>query len=134
MPEERIKASLLLRAIAKAIDFIIIAAAMKTVPQAGYMAGLLYLLISDGLFDGRSIGKKIVKLRVVSLSTMDSATFRDSVLRNITPAVALLFYKIPLIGWAFAVIALALEFILMLGNKDGMRLGDEIANTKVIEG
>ncbi|MDI6729017.1 MAG: RDD family protein [Thermodesulfovibrionales bacterium] len=134
MPEESTKASLLLRVIAKTLDFIIIAAAAKTIPQVGYLAGLVYLLISDGLFDGRSIGKKILRLRVISLSTGSSGTFRDSVLRNAILTAALLLYKIPLVGWLFVVVILALEFLLMLGNKDGMRLGDDIANTKVIEG
>lgn len=134
MPEDSVKASLLLRVLAKAIDFIIIAAAAKIIPQVGYLAGLVYILISDGLFDGRSLGKKILRLKVVSLSTGDSANFRDSILRNITLAAALLLYKIPLVGWLFVVAILALELILMLGNKDGLRLGDDIANTKVVEG
>lgn len=133
MPEDDVKASLLLRVIAKALDFIIIAAAAKIIPQVGYLAGLIYLLISDGLFDGRSIGKKVLKLKVTSLSTGSSATFRDSILRNTTIASALLLYKIPLVGWFLFIIILAVEFLLMLGNKDGMRLGDDIANTKVIE-
>jgi uncharacterized RDD family membrane protein YckC len=134
MPEDGVKASLLLRTIAKALDFIIIAAAAKAIPQVGYLAGFVYLLISDGLFDGRSIGKKILRLRVVSLSTETPATFRDSILRNTTVAAAMLLYMVPLAGWLFVILILALEFILMLGNRDGMRLGDDIANTKVIEG
>lgn len=134
MPEESVKASLLLRVIAKTLDFIIIAAAAKTLPQVGYLAGLVYLLISDGLFDGRSIGKKILKLRVISLSTGAPGTFRDSVLRNAILTASLLLYKIPLAGWLFVIVILTLEFLLMLGNKDGMRLGDDIANTKVVEG
>lgn len=134
MPEESIKASLLLRVIAKMLDFIIITAAAKTIPQVGHLAGIIYLLISDGLFDGRSLGKKILRLKVISLSTGSSGTFRDSVLRNTLLIAALLLYKIPLAGWLFVVVILALEFLLMLGSKDGMRLGDDIANTKVIEG
>lgn len=134
MPEDSVKASLLLRIIAKVLDFIIMAAAAKTLPQVGYLAGLIYLLISDGLFDGRSLGKKILRLKVISLSTGSSGTFRDSILRNTTLAVALLLYKVPLVGWLFVIVIIALEFLLMLGNKDGMRLGDDIANTKVIEG
>jgi uncharacterized RDD family membrane protein YckC len=110
------------------------AAAAKTLPQVGYLAGIIYLLISDGLFDGRSLGKKILRLKVISLSTGSSGTFRDSILRNTTLAVALLLYKIPLVGWLFVIVIIALEFLLMLGNKDGMRLGDDIANTEVIEG
>ena len=134
MPEDSVKASLLLRVLAKTLDFIIIAALAKTLPQVGYLAGLIYLLISDGLFDGRSLGKKILRLKVISLSTGSSGNFRDSVLRNITIAAAILLYKIPLAGWLFAVAVLVLELLLMLGNKDGMRLGDDIAITKVVEG
>lgn len=134
MPEDSVKASLLLRVIAKMLDFIVIATAASTIPQVGYFAGLIYLLISDGLFDGRSIGKKILKLRVISLSTGRAGNFRDSVLRNIPIIIALLLYKLPFIGWVFVIIILLLEFLLMLGNKDGMRLGDDIANTKVEEG
>lgn len=52
------RASLLLRAIAKTLDFIIIAAAAEVIPRAGFFAGLAYLLIGDGLFDGRSFGKR----------------------------------------------------------------------------
>ena len=134
MPADAEKASLLLRVLAKALDFVIIAVAVKTVPQAGYLAGFFYLIISDGLFDGRSIGKKIMRLRVLSVNENAAASFRDSVIRNLTFAAALLILKIPLIGWAFAAIIAAVEFLLMLGNKDGMRLGDYIAKTKVVEG
>lgn len=133
MPEDIGKASLLLRVIAKTIDILLIAVLAKLIPQVGYAGGLLYLLIGDGLFDGRSIGKKILKLKVISLSTGNSATFKDSILRNTTIAIALFLFKIPLIGWIFALIILLLEFLLILGNKEGMRLGDTLGNTKVIE-
>jgi len=125
---------LLLRVIAKLVDFIVIAAAIKTVPQVGYLAGLVYLLISDGFFDGRSLGKKVMKLKTVSLQTGNPGDFRDSIVRNITFTLALLLYKIPLLGWILAAAIIVLEFLLMLGNKDGMRLGDDLANTKVVEG
>jgi uncharacterized RDD family membrane protein YckC len=137
MPEDGSKASLLLRIIAKSLDFIVIAIAAKTIPQVGYIAGLSYLLISDGLFDGRSLGKKVIGLKVISVSAGRAGTFRDSILRNISFAVALLLLEIPLIGWLLSVVAVAifvLEFLLMLGNKEGHRLGDDIAGTKVIEG
>ncbi|WP_203472575.1 RDD family protein [Dissulfurispira thermophila] len=134
MPEESVKASLLLRVIAKLLDFIIIATVASTIPRVGYLAGLIYLLISDGLFDGRSIGKKVLKLRVISLPTGRAGNFRDSVLRNIPIIVTLLLYKLPFIGWLFVIVVFLLEFLLMLGNKEGMRLGDDIANTKVVEG
>jgi uncharacterized RDD family membrane protein YckC len=125
-------ASLLLRAIAKTLDFIIIAAAAEVIPKAGFFAGLAYLLIADGLFDGRSFGKKIIGLRVVSADADKPCSFRDSILRNSIFAIGYLLYKIPWFGWVFIVIAMVLEFIILLGSKNGMRLGDEIAKTRVV--
>src|SRR5208283_3438713 len=84
MPSDIAKANLLLRVIAKLLDFIIVATAMKAIPQVGYFAGLVYLLISDGLFDGRSVGKKIIRLKVISEGVGTPGTFRDSVIRNST--------------------------------------------------
>lgn len=134
MPEDRGKASLLLRVIAKLVDFIVIAIAVKAIPQVGYFAGLVYLLISDGLFNGRSLGKKIIRLKVISLPSGSPGSFRDSMVRNITLILSLLLFKIPLLGWIFVILILTLEFLLMLGNETGMRLGDDLANTKVVEG
>jgi len=125
-------ASLLLRAIAKTLDFIIIAAAAEVIPKAGFFAGLAYLLIADGLFDGRSFGKKIIGLRVVSADADKPCSFRDSILRNSIFAIGYLLYRIPWFGWVFIVIAMVLEFIILLGSKNGMRLGDEIAKTRVV--
>ncbi len=132
MPEENAKANLLLRVIAKTLDILIIAAVSELIPRVGYIGGVVYLLISDGLFDGKSLGKKIIKLKVISVSSGKSSSFRDSIIRNTTIVVALLLYKIPLIGWILSLAILTLEFLLMLGNKEGMRLGDILANTKVI--
>jgi len=126
------RASLLLRAIAKTLDFIIIAAAAEVIPKAGFFAGLAYLLIADGLFDGRSFGKKIIGLRVVSADADKPCSFRDSILRNSIFGIGYLLYKIPWFGWVFIVIAMVLEFIILLGSKNGMRLGDEIAKTRVV--
>jgi uncharacterized RDD family membrane protein YckC len=126
------RAGLLLRAIAKTLDFIIIAAVGEVIPKAGFFAGLAYLLIGDGLFDGRSLGKKLIGLRVVSADTGEPCSFRDSILRNSIFGIGYLLYLIPWLGWIFIVIVIVFEFIVLLGSKDGMRLGDEIAKTKVV--
>ena len=126
------RAGLLLRAIAKTLDFIIIAAVGEVIPKAGFFAGLAYLLIGDGLFEGRSLGKKLIGLRVVSADTGESCSFRDSILRNSIFGIGYLLYLIPWLGWIFIVIVIVFEFIVLLGSKDGMRLGDEIAKTKVV--
>lgn len=132
MSEEYKRAGLLLRTIAKILDFIIITAVAEVIPKAGFFAGLAYLLIGDGLFDGRSLGKKLIGIRVVSANTNEACTFRDSIFRNSIFGIGYLFYKIPWFGWIFIVIISLVEFTILLGSKDGMRLGDEIAKTKVV--
>lgn len=134
MSGELKKASLLLRVFAKALDFILIAAVTELVPKAGFYAGLSYLLISDGLFDGRSLGKRLMGLRVLSTVTGGPCSMKESILRNAPLGMGLLFYKLPLVGWIIIVIVSALEFLILLGSKEGSRIGDEIAKTMVVEG
>lgn len=131
MSKEYRGAGLLLRTVAKLLDFIIIYAALEIVPKAGFFAGLAYLLIGDGLFEGQSIGKKLIRLRVVSADTLRPCTFRDSILRNSTFAIGFLFYNWT--GWVLVGIIAALEFIFLLGSSNRTRIGDELAKSIVIE-
>lgn len=133
MSEEFKRAGLLLRTVAKLLDFIIIAAAVEILPKAGFFAGLAYLLIGDGLFDGRSLGKRVIGLKVVSAESYKSCTFRDSILRNSILGIGFLFYKMLWFGWIFFLIIAVFEYLILLGSKDGMRLGDEIAKTIVVD-
>lgn len=127
------KASLLLRVFAKVLDFIIIAVMAEVVPRSGFYAGLFYMLISDSLFEGRSLGKYLMGIRTVSLNNGTPCSVKDSIIRNSTFGVGILLSRIPLIGWIFLIIIAAFEFLVLLGSKEGMRLGDEIAKTVVIE-
>jgi uncharacterized RDD family membrane protein YckC len=133
MSEELKRAGLFIRAVAKILDFIIIAAAAELVPKAGFFAGLAYLLIGDGFFDGRSVGKKLIGLKVVSAGTYAPCTFRDSVLRNSTLGLGYFLFNVLWFGWFFILLVLVLEFIVLLGSSNGMRIGDEIAKTLVID-
>lgn len=136
------KTGILNRAIARSIDLIIAGALFEIVPRAGFFAGILYLLIADGLFDGRSIGKKLIGLKVVLVGTGDICGYRESILRNFIIAVAFslfgLLRDIPLLGVVLStivpVLILAVEGLILLGSENGMRFGDEIAKTRVIEG
>ena len=133
MSEEVKRAGLLVRTVARILDFILIAAVAEIVPKAGFFAGLAYLLIGDGLLGGQSLGKKLIGIKVISLDTQTPCTFRDSILRNCTFGIGYLFYNVLWFGWvAIAIIAL-LEFLVMLGSKERMRIGDEIAKTIVID-
>jgi uncharacterized RDD family membrane protein YckC len=133
MPEEWKRAGFLLRTIAKILDFLIIAAAVEIVPKAGFFAGLAYLLVGDGLPGGSSLGKKLMGIKVISTETNAPCSFRDSILRNSILGAGYLLFRIPWIGWIFIVIASVLEGVVLLGSRDGKRLGDEIAGTAVIE-
>jgi uncharacterized RDD family membrane protein YckC len=133
MSEEFKRAGLLLRTVAKLLDLIIIAAVVEILPKAGFFAGLAYILIGDGLFDGRSLGKRVIGLKVVSAESYKPCTFRDSILRNSIFGIGFLFYKMLWFGWIFFIIIAVFEYLILLGSKDGMRLGDEIAKTIVVD-
>lgn len=133
MSEEFLKAGVLIRTISKILDIILIASVMEILPKSGFFAGLIYLLISDGLFEGSSIGKKIVGIKVLSKKTNISCNFRDSILRNSILGIGFLFCKIGWIGWIIFFIFLSFEFIILIGSSEKMRIGDEIAGTIVVE-
>lgn len=139
--KELVKAKILNRIIAKAIDVIIIWISLEVIPTVGYFAGLTYLLIGDGLFAGRSIGKRLIGLRIVVYETEGICSFRESIIRNFIFAVGYILFgilwEIPIIGVILSIIVLIVivlfESLVMFGNEKGMRFGDEIAKTQVVE-
>lgn len=139
--QEFVKANSLNRIIARSIDILIVAAMFETFSKAGYFGGLLYILIADGLFNGRSVGKRLIGLRVILSETKTACGYKESIIRNSPFAVGYIFFGllklIPFIGWLFAIIIpaviLCLEGLIMLGSEKGTRFGDEIAKTQVVE-
>jgi len=138
------KAGLLNRVIARTIDFLIVAALYEVIPKIGFFAGLTYILIADGLFDGRSVGKRLIGLKIIVYNNSDgvkACTFRESILRNFPFGIGFvlfgIFQVIPLIGWFFSflvVVAVVLfESLVLLGSEEGMRIGDELAKTHVVQ-
>ncbi len=138
------KAVTLERGIAKLVDFLIVGALFTIPTVVGPAAGITYLLISDGLRfggGGRSLGKLLVGLRVVSLAREGGAAdFRESLLRNSEFAVLLVAYL--LIGWVpyigpfvvllISIAAVAYEAMLVTNDEFGIRFGDKIASTMVV--
>lgn len=127
------KAQVLNRSIAKLIDVFIVAAADQMIVPVGFLAGLAYILIADGFAGGRSIGKRLIGLQTVLPDRRESAGFRESIIRNLPFAVAQLAFAVPYVGWIVSVAIMALEGILIIGNEQGRRLGDEIAGTQVLD-
>jgi uncharacterized RDD family membrane protein YckC len=139
-----IKAGFTNRVIARSIDFIIVIALCKILPVIGFFGGITYLLIADGLFDGRSLGKKLLGLSVIVGDDGEAVTkcgYRESVIRNSIFAAAYLLFGflafVPLIGWFFGFLILSaviiVETLIIIGSENDRRLGDELAKTQVIE-
>lgn len=127
------KAGLLNRAVSALIDLIVVAV-LSGLPKVGFLASLLYLLIRDGFPGGQSLGKRLVGLTARIRNTERVVTFRESIIRNLPFAVARIVWGVPLIGWIAAMLVLTFEGLLVVGSSDGRRLGDEMANTHVVEG
>ncbi len=113
-------ASLGNRIVAVLIDGIL-ASAVWIVPIVGWIIGVAYFLTRDALpfLDGQSIGKKAMKLRAVDATTGKPLTnqWGPSVIRNIVLYIPFFFI---------------VELIVLANNKDGQRLGDQWAKTRVV--
>lgn len=127
------KAQVLNRGIAKLIDLFIVVAASQLILPVGFLGGLAYILVADGFAGGRSIGKRLIGLQTVRPDRRVAAGFRESIIRNLPFAVAQLAFAIPYVGWLVSVAIIAFEAVLVLGNEQGRRLGDEVAGTQVLD-
>jgi len=127
------KAQVLNRGIAKLIDLFIVAAAGQVIVPIGFLGGLAYILIADGFAGGRSIGKRLIGLQTVLPERREAAGFRESIIRNLPFAVAQLVFAVPYVGWLVSIAIIAFEAVLILGNEQGRRLGDDVAGTQVLD-
>ena len=127
------KAQILNRGIARLIDLFIVAAAGQMLVPVGFLGGLAYILIADGFAGGRSIGKRLIGLQTVLPGRHEAAGFRESIIRNLPFAVAQAAFTVPYVGWLVSAAIIAFEAVLILGNEQGRRLGDEVAGTQVLD-
>lgn len=140
------KADLGKRTVAFLIDWVIGAVIGMLVPVIGWLLSSAYWLVRDGLdvdfMKGRSLGKKVMKLRPVRLDG-GPMNLETSVRRNWPLAVgglAALLANLPVLGWLLALpivlIATAIfviEVVLVLTDAEGRRLGDRTGPTKIVE-
>jgi uncharacterized RDD family membrane protein YckC len=89
----------------------------------GGLVGLIYAVVRDGLFDGRSVGKKLMGIRVVALDTGAPCTVPQSVIRHVVSI-------IPCVGQVYAIV----EVVKFLSDAQKRRFGDYWAGTIVIDG
>ena len=135
------KEIILNRFIAKGIDFFIVGfiwtfLSFIDASFLGMFAGIGYLLIADGFFEGQSLGKKIIKLKVMVIKDDQpvKCTYKSSILRNAILAV-IMFSSIPIIGWfilaPLGVLIIAIEAYFAYTDEKNRRIGDVLAGTFV---
>ena len=137
------KAQVSFRVLAKFIDLLLgVFLAIILRYPLGPLVGFLYTLLGDALvfspFYGQSLGKKLVGLRVIDLTTGKSTLhWRQSFLRNLPIGVVTFFGMIPFWGWLVAIFLgfplITLEIYFMAKNTKGQRFGDILARTQVIQ-
>ena len=137
------KADLITRFLAALIDGMVVGI-LTLVPLVGLLAAAVYMLTKDGIvyeltknqeFEGRSIGKRILGLKVVRLDNMEM-DISTSARRNLTLGLGSLIALVPIIGWILGVIIGAImnivEMLFLLMDSEGRRLGDKWAGTQVV--
>jgi uncharacterized RDD family membrane protein YckC len=128
-----LKADYTTRAVAGFVDLLVVIGLSRLPDVVGFLAATGYILVRDGLFAGRSLGKKLVGLRVAFADDASRpATFRESLIRNTTLAAAYLLFLVPYAGWVLGPAALAIEALVALGDERSMRVGDLLARTTVL--
>jgi hypothetical protein len=126
------KATVLHRFIAKSLDVLIVLGVGELTPPYGFWVALWYVLVADG-FAGRSIGKRLIGLQTWVPELRAPAGFKDSIVRNVPLAVGYLTFQIPYVGWLGTAAILGIEALLIIGNEHGLRIGDELAHTQVVD-
>jgi hypothetical protein len=133
------------------IAFIIDAVAsmiVSFIPLVGGIIGALYMLLRDALpieaLEYQSIGKKLIKLSVINTGdTTSKVDYAMSAKRNWMFAlgpIMLFFLFIPILGWIIDIflgiallVLVIIEIIKIFTDEKGLRLGDKMAGTMVIE-
>lgn len=86
-----------------------------------YIVPLVYSLIKDGLGEGQSIGKRCLGLKVIKCATGKPCTKGTSALRNFVSSIICI---LPL--------GCLIDPIMVLADKDGLKVGDNAAGTMVV--
>lgn len=142
--QDQRRANPLRRVSAKFIDLaVVMLVSALVIYPLGPLLGFLYSIFADALplegFKGASLGKRLLKLRVISLrpDRPNGLMIRDSVVRNAPVGVATFFALIPIWGWAILALIgfplMIVEIYLLVRAPRGQRLGDVMADTEVLE-
>ena len=127
------RADITTRAVAGLVDLLLVIGLTRLPDVIGVLSAAGYILIKDGLFNRRSIGKKLIGLRVMSLEDSGpQPTYRESIIRNVPLVLAYFLFLIPYAGWVLGLPVLGAEGLTAIGDRSGMRIGDLLARTQVV--
>jgi uncharacterized RDD family membrane protein YckC len=87
----------------------------ESLAWVGFILGVFYLLFSDALHGGQSLGKKVFQISVVHMTSRKPCTPMQSLIRNLPLAF------LGIIDWMF------------IFSEKRQRLGDKLANTIVVK-
>ncbi len=135
-----VKADVVKRLVAKFVDLLIAYVFVELGTVSGFLLAVTYILTSDG-FSGGSIGKRLMGVKVVTRVTKRPVNLMESAIRNaVFAAVIVVYFTIGFIPYIGKLIALAsviaigvMEVMLIFNDKDGIRYGDKLAGTMVID-
>ena len=91
-------------------------------PPLGWIISIGYWLVRDGLFDGQSIGKRLMELKVVAGKDRRRCTVTASIIRN-------LLWVIPFVNLVMA----ATGVYHLSKDRFGQHWGDRLADTRVVK-
>ena len=137
-------ASIQKRVFAKVIDLLLVVFLGRTpLGGAGSVIGFIYSIVADSFSfkhtQGQSLGKRILKIRVVSGSGHQSrvARLKTSVVRNAPVGIVTFLMIIPVWGWILSLLIgvplFLIELSLMIKADRHQRLGDVMAESVVLD-
>ncbi len=103
------------------IDLLIVAGIGTLFHFVGWLATAAYWLCRDGLFEGQSIGKRLLGLKVVVEPSGARCAWKASVIRN-------LLWAIPVVNFLMGLTGLYYLFT----DPAGRHWGDRLAETRVV--
>ena len=110
-----------IRVLAWLIDFLFVFGLGILFAWMGWAVSMAYWLLRDGLFDGQSVGKRLMRIRVIAGADEKPSGYVESILRNIL-------WVVPVIQIAMGLTGL----YLLMHDKQSQHWGDRLADTHVV--
>ncbi len=111
-----------LRIAAALIDALLCVGLSLLLYTPGWILSTAYWLLRDGLFEGQSVGKRVMGLKVVAGAGRLRAGWKESAVRNVL-------WVIPLVNLVGAVAGLWY----LCSDPEGRHWGDRLADTRVVK-